>query len=615
MMDKPFRSDADEPQALTGPAEQLLDVSLSRRRLLRRAVLLGLGAPVLGGLLAACGDDDDDDDDGGDGTPAVTGTTPPAAQATNTTAAPQATTAAPAATTAPEAPTATTGATAPDATATTGGAAQPELDGTPGGTLRWGLLRDPIAFDPHINYGASSSSLQGNVYDMLVEYDREGNIIGALAESWEASDDGLEYVLNLRQGVVFQDGAAFDAEDVVANFDRIMNEETGASRRAELSNVGSYEATDQYTVTLTLPQPYATLLPVLATDEMAMADKDWLESGVDPTQEMNGTGAFILDTFEKEVRYVLVKNPNYWKEGLPYLDSIEQMPIPDDNARMNALRSGEITYAEYVPWQNMAEFAEDDNYTSFKGFDTYNIVRLNPSRPPLDNKLVRQALNYAIDRDAVIAVAFGGEGEAMTTGLFPQDSPWYHQELEGHWTYDPDRAMELLAEAGVDPSSVTLDFAVATISVHSDTGQVVAQQLEDLGFTVNIIQQDVPTLTERRTTGDYQMMQDGLSLSYPDPDAYSFYFDIGGAAYARGVGYENQTLADLLEQGRSEPDPEKRKEIYRQFEEALLDEALWIFILFRPQAEVMAANVMGYERLSAIGLDSQGYAEYIWIDE
>ena len=175
--------------------------------------------------------------------------------------------------------------------------------------------------------------------------------------------------------------------------------------------------------------------------------------------------------------------------------------------------------------------------------------------------------------------------------------------------------MQLLEEAGVDPSGITLDFAVATISVHSDTGQVVAQQLEDLGFTVNIIQQDVPTLTERRTSGDYTMMQDGLSLAYPDPDAYSQYFDIDGSQYARGVGYENQELADLLEQGRSETDEDARKEIYKQFTEALLEEAPWIFILFRPQAEVMAANVKGYVRIPGLGLDSQGYAENIWIDE
>jgi ABC-type transport system substrate-binding protein len=590
--------------------EAMLGGPVTRRKLLQRAALLGLSAPVIGSLLAACGDDDDDGDDteatntttsGGDATEPA-GETPSGDDASPTSGG------------STDEATATTGSTAPEATGTTGTAAPPAGDGVPGGTLVFGLLRDPIAFDPHIAYGASSSSLQGNIYDTLVEYDVDGNLVGALAETWEVSDDGLEYVMSLRQGVTFHDGATFEAEDVVATFDRIMNEETGASRRVELSNVGSYEATDDFTVTMTLPEPYATLLPVLATSTMYVVDKDWIESGVDPTAEMNGTGPFMLDSFEKEVKYTLVKNPNYWKEGLPYLDSIEQVPIPDDNARMNAMRSGEINFVEYVPWQNMAEFAEDDNYTSFKGFDTYNIVRLNTSRPPLDNPLVRQALNYAIDREAVIAVAFGGEGEEMTVALFPRESPWYHEELDGHWSYDPDRAQELLAEAGVDPSTVTLDFAVATISVHSDTGQVVAQQLEDLGFTVNIIQQDVPTLTERRTTGDYQMMQDGLSLAYPDPDAYSVYFDTGASQYAMGVGYDNPELAELLAQGRSELDPDARKEIYRQFTEGLLDDAPWIFILFRPQAEVMAANVKGYTRITAAGLGSEAFMEYIWID-
>jgi peptide/nickel transport system substrate-binding protein len=300
---------------------------------------------------------------------------------------------------------------------------------------------------------------------------------------------------------------------------------------------------------------------------------------------------------------------------LPYLDRIEQVPIPDDNARVNAIRSGEINFVEYVPWQNMAELDSDPKFTLYQGFDLYNIVRLNPQRPPLDNKLVRQALNFAIDREAVIDVAFGGQGEPMTVGLFQKISPWYNEELEGHWTYDPDRAGALLDEAGVDPTTVTLDFAVATISVHSDTGQVVAQYLQELGFGINIIQQDVPTLTERRTTGDYQMMQDGLSLSYPDPDAYSTYFAIGGAAHARGVNYENPVLDELLARGRSTIDREERQQIYLEFERELLEDAPWIFILFRPQAEASITAVKGYTRIPGIGLNSEAYLEYVWIDE
>lgn len=596
-------------QAQETLAERVLGARSSRRSVLRRAVALGLSVPVIGGLLAACGDDDDPT-----ATTAPAATTAPGADPTATAAGPDATeapagdatatTAGPAATTAPGAdPTATTGTT------------EPEGEGKPGGTLLYGLLRDPIGFDPHIAYGASSSSLQGNVYDTLVTYDVDSTLTGSLAESWEISDDALTYTLNLRQGVTFHDGADFTSADVVANFDRIRNPDNGLARRVELENMESYEATDDFTVTISLDAPYATLLAVFATHQMHIASAAWLESVADPAVEMNGTGPFMLDSFEPQVRYTLVKNPNYWKPGLPYLDSIVQIPIADDAARVNAMQSGEINFVEYVPWQNMVDFDSDSNFTLYKGFDTYNIVRLNPQRPPLDNKLVRQALNFAIDREAAIAVAFGGEGDPITNGLFPTNSPWYQQELDGHWSYDPDRAAELLAEAGVDPSGITLDFAAATISVHMDTAQVVAQNIEQLGFNVNIIQQDVPTLTERRGTGDYTMMQDGLSLAYPDPDAYTVYFSIGGSAYARGVNFENQEMTDLLEEGRSEVDRDRRKEIYLEFERLLLDEAPWIFILFRPQAEASLSTMRGYNRKQALGLGSVADLETVWFDE
>lgn len=225
----------------SGQLEAILGSPVSRRRLLKRAALLGLSAPVIGGLLAACGGDDDDDD----ANPTNTTAAGPAATSPAGTT-PSATDASPTSGGSPE--TGSTPGTSPAATGTTGGTTAPVGEGVQGGTLKWGLLRDPIAFDPHINYGASSSSLQGNVYNTLLEYAQDGTLTGSLAESWEATDDGLEYVLTLREGVVFHDGAAFDAEDVIANFDRILNEETGASRRTEMANVGSYEATDRKSV-------------------------------------------------------------------------------------------------------------------------------------------------------------------------------------------------------------------------------------------------------------------------------------------------------------------------------------------------------------------------------
>jgi peptide/nickel transport system substrate-binding protein len=561
-----------------------LSGSLSRRALLKRAAVLGMSLPAISALLAACGDDDDDDTD--DAAPVAPDDDDADEPEPDDDEAPD----------------------EPDDEDD-----EPD-DVVSGGTINFGLLRDPIAFDPHINYGASSSTLQGNLYDTLVGWDDDGNIMPELAESWEIAEDRI-YTFHLQQGVTFHNGNSFTAADVVHTFDRILDEETGASRRTELSTMESYQAVDDNTVEVVLSEPYASLLAVLGGPESYIVNQEFSETGADYTNTVNGTGAFMLDDYEPDVRYVLVRNEDYWQSGLPRADRLVQMPIPDDTARINALRTGEINFVEYVPWQNMQELDDDPGFTLYQGFDLFNVVRLNPQRPPLDNPLVRQALNFAIDRQAIIDVAFGGQGIPITVALLQPGTPWYNEELDGHWSYDPDRAVALLEEAGFAPGDISLSFAAATISVHMDTAQVVAQQLQQLGLSVEITQQEVPTLTERRTTGDYQMMQDGLS-SRPDPDmVYTNFFGIGGSGYAAGVDYENEELEALLDQGRTTVEFEARKDIYRQFEEILVEEAPWIFIMWRPQAEASAANVRGYVRNPTLGLNTPRYMKHLWIEE
>jgi ABC-type transport system substrate-binding protein len=596
--------DPKEQPAKPDVQSGLTQGKISRRFLMKRAGALGVGASAIA-LLAACGG-------GNDNTPSTSG----AATTSSTSSA----------STSTSGGTAQATATKPAATTAAGGAASsppPPVAGTPvaaptratgqaGGVLKFGLLRDPIAFDPHINYGASSASLQGNIYNGLVDYDTAGNIQPSLAEKYEISSDATTYTLKIRQGVTFHNGNPLKADDVVATFDRILNPATKASRAPELANLSNYSATDDFTVKATLKQPYATLLAVLAGTEAYIIDKE-SAANFDFTKQMNGTGAFKLQTAEPNVRYVLAKNPNYWEKGLPYLDSIEQVPIPDDNARVNAFKSGQINFIEYIPWQNMDELGKDKQFTLYKGFDTYNLVRLNQQKPPLDKAEVRQALNYAIDRKALIDVAFGGQGQAITSGLIPKGTFWYNDELDGTWKYDPEKAKSLLQQVGMKPSDVSLDFLSATISVHQDTAQVVASQLQQLGMKVTLRPQDVPQLTERRSTGDYQLMQDGLSFQWPDPDYYSAYFQTGGAAHAKGVNWSNKEMDDLLIKGRTTIDNNQRKQIYLQFEKLLIQQAPWIFLFFRPQAEAVTANVQGYVRIPGVGLGSERYMQYMWI--
>ncbi|HET9013999.1 MAG TPA: ABC transporter substrate-binding protein, partial [Thermomicrobiaceae bacterium] len=484
--------------------------------------------------------------------------------------------------------------------------------GTPGGTLNFGLLRDPIAFDPHIAYGASSASLQGNIYDTLIQYDQQGQLVPSLAASWEIQNSAKTYVFQLQNGVTFHDGTPMTADDVVYTFDRIRNPATAAQLRQEMLNLDSYTATDSHTVTVNLKQPYSVLLSVLASEWAYVVSKAWGQAGNDFKKKENGSGPFKLGSFEPQVKYTLTKNDKYWVPNRPYLDQIVQTVIADDTTRMNAFKTGQINFVEYVPWQNIQELQSNSAYKTYIGYDTFNLVRLNPQRPPLDKPEVRQALNFAIDRKACIDVAFGGFGKPITVALIPPGSYWYNQQLDGHWTFDTAKATSLLAKVGLKPSDLKLSFDVATISVHMDTAQAVQSQLQKWGASVTIVQQDVPTLTKRRTTGDYQIMMDGLGDPWPDPDFYTSYFGKGGPEYAAGVHFDDPQLDALLAQGRTETDPTKRKAIYAQVEQRLFVDAPFIFILWRPQVEASVASMQGYSHIPGVGLSSERYMQNVW---
>ncbi|HUZ00969.1 MAG TPA: ABC transporter substrate-binding protein [Thermomicrobiaceae bacterium] len=576
-------------------ARGLVGRALSRRALLKGSAVVGAGAGIAT-LLAACG-----------------GSTAPTATTTSSTStATTGGTGASTQTTGTTGATPTTSTSAPPGGVATPGAAQTVPAGTPGGTLNFGLLRDPIAFDPHIAYGASSASLQGNVYDTLVTYDQQGNIVPSLASSWEIQNSSKTYVFHLQSGVTFHDGTALTADDVVYTFDRIRDSATAAELRQELANLDSYTATDSTTVTVNLKQPYSVLLSVLASQWAYIVSKAWGQAGNDFKKKMNGTGPFKLGTFEPQVKYTLVKNDKYWVPNRPYLDQIVETVIADDTARMNAFKSGQINFVEYVPWQNMDELSTNSADKMYLGYDTFNLVRLNPQKPPLDKPEVRQALNFAIDRKACIDVAFGGKGQPITVGLIPPGSFWYNQQLDGHWTYDTAKATSLLQQVGLKPSDLKLSFDVANISVHSDTAQAVQSQLQKWGATVTIVQQDVPTLTKRRSTGDYQMMMDGLGDPWPDPDFYTTYFGKGGASYAAGVNFDDPKIDALLDQGRTETDNTKRKAIYAQVEQQLFVDAPFIFILWRPQVEASIAGMQGYSHIPGIGLASERFMLNVW---
>ncbi|MBI2468124.1 MAG: hypothetical protein HYV62_09960 [Candidatus Rokubacteria bacterium] len=482
-----------------------------------------------------------------------------------------------------------------------------------GGVLKLALLRDPTGWDPHINYGATTYSFQNNIYEGLVRYSLKGALEPALAVRWETPDP-TTYVLHLRKNVRFHSGNPFTAEDVKFSLERIVDPNTNATRAREFAVVQAVTVVDPSTVRISLKQPTAPFLDLLASGEAMMADSKWAKAGGDFKKATSGTGPFKLGSFETGVRYALVKNPDYWDPPLPYLDRVELASIGKDEQRVSALKTGTVDMVEYVPWQEIRAIAKDPNVKVYVGYDTFNVIRMNPKRPPFDNPKVRQAFNHLVDRKEIIDLAWGGIGRPFGAGLIP-DGHWaFPRQLQGTSGYDPARAKRLLAEAGVNPAATKIVFDSTSLSVHMDSAQIIVTQLQRAGFTgIELKPMDVPTQQRKRVSGEYQLMMDGFSLPWPDPDFYTAYFGTGGASYARAVGFSDPTLDKLLDDGRATLDQARRAQIYAQVEQRITELAPWVFLHWRPQAEATRATIGGYTRLpGALGNKSLGGLRYVY---
>lgn len=482
-----------------------------------------------------------------------------------------------------------------------------------GGRVTLGTLRDAVNFDPHLPGGTHNWWLLGNVYESLLEYDQQGNLVPSLAASW-SYDDPQTLTLVLQQGVSFQDGSAFGAEDVVATLERIKDPETVAARQATAENIHTIEVLDDHTVRLHLTDPDFTLLHALAGNAMYIVSADDVAAGFNFAAQTNGTGPFRLGEWEPERQYVMVANPGYWQEGLPYLDEFVVQIIPEDRARTDALRSGQVDIADYIPWQDFITLQRD--YTINTYFSLSSYLRVNHNHPPLDDPRVRQAIAFILDREEINDLAFGGEGLAMTGPLQPAGSPYYFPELEGSYVKDWDRALALLQEAGyASPADVPpLQMSVSTSAVATQPGLVVQQQLQSFGLQIEWLTVDVPTLQINRRDGSYRLHIDGGGMTWPDPDYLRpLFHSTAGSSHAVGVQYASPRLDELLELGNRLTDEDERREVYLEAERILLDELPIIFLLWRPQADAVASHVQGYvAHDGGLGSFNASKMEYVW---
>ncbi len=473
--------------------------------------------------------------------------------------------------------------------------AQPQY----GGTLRAGFQADPVGLDPHITNATSSRNLLENTYDTLVRFDSTLQVLPGLAESWEASEDGLSWTFHLRPGVNFHDGTPLKASDVAFSINRIKDPAVASPRADDFAVVESIDVPDDLTVVLHLSQPFSPLLAKLAATLNVIVSQATVEANGDLQNVVNGTGAFEMVEYLPQTRMVFKRNPNWWGvddagNQLPYLDGFTAFFYPDATARTTAVQTGSVDWIEYVPAPSIAALNADRNVEVVGGLSAnFRSLYLNVEVPPFDNVLVRQALSYAIDEQAVVDLALFGTGGVPATGTTIPASNYYGVHDSPYVGQDLEKARELLAEAGF-PKGFTFDlYVTSTYDFLRAPAEIIQSDLAQIGVTANIVAEDWSIYLPKVMAGEFAVTLLGESgQSDPDDFLYSvFYTDNGGNL----SHFSDATLDELLERGRVVSDVEERRAIYQEAQELIFQLAPHVFLFHSAQYEAVRPNVHGYE--------------------
>jgi len=473
------------------------------------------------------------------------------------------------------------------------GCSSPSSQGSPtpstGGTLVIGVTSEADTLLPWTATQFQAVNVMQTLYDTLVDFDQDLNVVPGLAQSWDVSTDGLTVTFHLRSGVTFHDGSTFDSADVVYSLKAIMDPATAAVSASSLASVSSIAAPDASTVVLTLKSPDAGLLANLATINMAMLSSD--DSLTDLASKPNGTGPFKFSDRVANQSLKEVRNDSYWN-GAPSLDGIEFRVIPDETSIVAAMQSGNVQMAVFDD-PLVAQSASSSGITITKTpLLSYHVLQLNAQRGPLADVNVRLAIQCAIDRQQVLDTAAMGEGEI--TG--PITSPAFRSDPNSRPcpTRDLTKAAQYLAQSGY-PDGVTLDTIVSQgeYSTSVNEAQNLQAQLKDANITLNLEILESGAYVDRWMAADFDAAV-ALNGGRPDPDGmYNRYFTSTGSLNTV-AGYSSDKLDQLFAQGKQTSDVNQRKQIYTQISDELENQAVWIWMFTGYTYTATATGVQGF---------------------
>jgi peptide/nickel transport system substrate-binding protein len=479
-----------------------------------------------------------------------------------------------------------------------------EQQSTSGGTLVFGRGGDSVSLDPATVTDGESIKVTHNIFETLIEFgEQDTEIHPGLAESWENTEDGLKYTLKLRKGVKFHDGTDFNAEAVVYNFNRWKagNEEQFYYYHSQFGDtIKEVVAVDDYTVEFHLNRPLAPFYKNLAMPVFGIASPAAIEKyGEKFMENPVGTGPFKFKEWKRNDHITLVKNENYWKKGLPKLDQVIFRAIPENSARLNALTAGEVDLIDGVNFSDIPTIEGNPNLQVFYR-PSMNVayLGLTSTRGPLKDKRVRQALNYAVDKKALIDAFYSGAAEPAVNPM-PPVIAGYNDKVQDY-EYNPEKAKELLKEAGYPDGFEMELWAMPVPRPYMPDGQKVAEALqanfEAIGVKAKIVTYEWGTYLEKARNGEADTFLLGWTGDNGDADNFLYVLldqdSIGSNNYTY---YKNQEVHDLLIEAQSSPDQAKREELYKKAQEIIKEDAPWIPLVHSKPALAGKKTVTNYK--------------------
>jgi peptide/nickel transport system substrate-binding protein len=467
---------------------------------------------------------------------------------------------------------------------------------TRGGTLTMARISDIFTMDPVQTIDDRSIFTDLQIYDRLVKLSKSGKSVEPeLATKWTISRNGRTAVFTLRPGVKFSDGSPLTSADVVASINR--ERDPKAPWGFLLAPVKSVTAVGASKVKLTMSKPFAPLLPALSTFAFSIySQKQFAKYGKSLGTHPLGTGAFMLQDWKKGRELDLVRNPNYWQKGKPYLDKIVFRVVGEDNARVLQLQSGAVDAIDFVP-PNLVQSikARGENVEAVYG-SAVALLALNTAKDkgPFGDRNVRCAVAWSVDRKAVAKNAYFGL--AQTAGSSLPNGTLYYNGNQHPVGFNLTKAKAFLAKSS-KPNGFTFSVDVdAGDSPGAAALQIWAASLKNIGITMKIQKLEATTVQERFNTSKFTSRWVAWTNDTPDPDEQlGAGLDYKGPQHSLFTSYTNPTAYKLMLQARSELNPGKRAALYAKVQRSMNDDcSAFQYVVNVPRLYASSTKVVGF---------------------